>query len=443
MCSKHNEQSLLETKAVRKPLVEGAGVVKTFLTMLFAHLGVCLLCINVLFDLFILGIPAYLISFVSMKYFRAYMTALINFTTPIVFNLPMNWSGTKVYMDKPELLAKAKEDNALMLANHGSRIDWMIGMFVSYLTKLGDYECERKRVGFVCEGIIQYMPLIGWYRKLVCEDVFVMRSFKQDAGTIKNNCNSFHDAKCKRILFLSPEGVVCDFGERDKKYIAECRGFCEDLGYKPYEYVLTPRYKGLTCLVEQVKYGGMIVSVTMAFERDGKLLNQKLTSLDREIPDIYSLLVGLAGSPTNIYVDMKELHFTAEDDIKTIMMEDYVRKDKVLADWHKILQDKGPEGFKEGFSVVHHNVLEANLIQLLHMVMMVGLAWYMDRLASLFSFGMSLYLIIIFTHSLGWFMNGTSMESVPFESGIKAIVMFFFGSKHKERTGAVDSKKKK
>ena len=73
MCSKHNEQSLLETKAVRKPLVEGAGVVKTFLTMLLAHLGVCLLCINVLFDLFILGIPAYLISFVSMKYFRKYI----------------------------------------------------------------------------------------------------------------------------------------------------------------------------------------------------------------------------------------------------------------------------------------------------------------------------------------------------------------------------------
>lgn len=122
------------------------------------------------------------------------------------------------------------------------------------MQKLGPIDAVRQRVGFVCEGIIQYMPLIGWYRRLVCEDVFVMRSFKQvrwplfpaapapssnpgpatqDAGTIKKNCNSFHDAKCKRMLFLSPEGVVCDFGERDKKYISECRDFAQELGCVP------------------------------------------------------------------------------------------------------------------------------------------------------------------------------------------------------------------
>ena len=119
----------------------------------------------------------------------AYTTGLINFTTPIVFNLPLGWSGTKVYMEDPGLLAQVKADNALLLSNHGSRIDWMIGMYVSWITKLSTFDCDRKRVGFVCEGIIQFMPLIGWYRKLVCEDVFVMRSFKQDASTIKNNCN--------------------------------------------------------------------------------------------------------------------------------------------------------------------------------------------------------------------------------------------------------------
>jgi hypothetical protein len=79
--------------------------------------------------------------------------------------------------------------------------------------------------------------------------------------------------------------------------------------------VLTPRYKGLTCLVEQVKHGGNIVSVLMAFERDGKLLNCKLTSLEREIPDIYMLLQGIGGSPVNVYVNMVELKFTADDDM--------------------------------------------------------------------------------------------------------------------------------
>ena len=42
----------------------------------------------------------------------------------------------------------SKKDNLLVLANHGSRIDWMIGMFNGF--------CGRRlRVGFVCEGLIQ------------------------------------------------------------------------------------------------------------------------------------------------------------------------------------------------------------------------------------------------------------------------------------------------
>ena len=72
-----------------------------------------------------------------------------------------------MYMSDPGLLARAKADNALLLANHGSRIDWMIGMYVSWITKLSAHDCARKRVGFVCEGIIQFMPLIGWYRKVI------------------------------------------------------------------------------------------------------------------------------------------------------------------------------------------------------------------------------------------------------------------------------------
>jgi hypothetical protein len=47
-----------------------------------------------------------------------------------VFNLPMVFSGMTVYMDDIKLLAKAKSGNSLLLANHGSRIDWMIGMCV-------------------------------------------------------------------------------------------------------------------------------------------------------------------------------------------------------------------------------------------------------------------------------------------------------------------------
>jgi hypothetical protein len=86
----------------RKPLVgDNVGFVKTFLIMAYSHLCVTLLCINVIFDLVVYGVPAYVFILpFSKSLFRTYMTHLINYTTPIVFNLPMILSGTKLHCDR-------------------------------------------------------------------------------------------------------------------------------------------------------------------------------------------------------------------------------------------------------------------------------------------------------------------------------------------------------
>jgi hypothetical protein len=86
---------------------------------------------------------------------------------------------------------------------------------VGFTKHLNGKSCERVRVGFVCEALIQLMPIVGWYRKFVAQDIFVWRSFKQDAPTIQSNIQDFIAAREKRMLFLSPEGVVADFGQKD------------------------------------------------------------------------------------------------------------------------------------------------------------------------------------------------------------------------------------
>ena len=88
-------------------------------------------------------------------------------------------------------------------------------MFVGFATNLGGKACQGVRVGFVCEAMIQFLPIIGWYRKIVARDIFVWRSFKQDAPTIQRNIQDFIVVREKRMLFLSPEGVVVDFGPKD------------------------------------------------------------------------------------------------------------------------------------------------------------------------------------------------------------------------------------
>lgn len=186
-----------------------ASIFKTVGVMIYCHFSVALLCLNVLFDLFFLGTPVYLlhkIKVLPMNLYLGITTAIINWTTPIVFFMPLVFSGSKVYCNDIALLEETKSKNSLLLSNHGSRIDWMIGMFVGFSRRLTTKTVERVRVGFVCEALIQFMPLIGWYRKLVCHDVFVWRSFLRDAPTINRNIEDFHSVDEKRMLFLSPEG---------------------------------------------------------------------------------------------------------------------------------------------------------------------------------------------------------------------------------------------
>lgn len=237
-------------------LIIGIGIAQKIAVFLYCHMSVAILCLNVAFDLFVFGFPMFLsraLGFISDSRFKQIMDSLINWTTPIVFSMPMIFSGCQLYCDNIELLQNSKEKNSLLLANHGSRIDWMIGMFCGYTKKIANRNCNRIRVSFVCEAFIQFMPIIGWYRKLVCEDVFVWRSFLKDSPTIKANISNFHRANVRRMLFLSPEGIIVDFKENDRSYIKSCREFCIKNGYKPFNYVLTPRYKGTTCLLDHVR----------------------------------------------------------------------------------------------------------------------------------------------------------------------------------------------
>ena len=337
-------------------------------------------------------------------------------------------SGTKVYCNDIDLLIEAKaSDSSLLLANHGSRIDWMVGMLVGFAKELGGKACQRVRIGFVCESLIQFMPIIGWYRKVVANDIFVWRSFKQDASTIRTNIQQFNAARERRMLFLSPEGVVVDFGTADLEYIDACRTFCIQNKYEPFDYVLTPRYKGSMCLLEHVE--GPIISVCIAYIRDGKLLNCSLLSPDRVVPDIYTLnRGGIGDSPVDVYIHLKRMQLPSPNDdqccdLRAVFMENYKEKDDILRRWdnHLLGGAVNSKSWMSQFTAIKTNRLEYVLYQAGHTLVMVVMGILFDRLNTLaWVFGM-LFLIVSCCHTIGWALNSTSMESVPFETGIKAV----------------------
>ena len=107
----------------RKCLVEGAGPLKTLVVMIYCHLSVTLLCLNVMFDLLVFGVPVFLLhkfGVLPNKVYLAFTTSIINWTTPTVFAMPMVFSGSKLYCNDIDLLKKCKSTDSLLLSNHGS-----------------------------------------------------------------------------------------------------------------------------------------------------------------------------------------------------------------------------------------------------------------------------------------------------------------------------------
>jgi hypothetical protein len=210
-------------------------------------------------------------------------------------------------------------------------------------------------------------------------------------------------------------------------YVKQCREFCIDQKYEPFDYVLTPRYKGSMTLLSAVQNGGPVVSICLAFIRDGKLLNCSLLSSDRVIPDIYTLNQGVGGSPVDIYIHLKRMHIAQDvKDPKQLMMENYKEKDAILAEWDKRVA-AGTAADKDWmfqFEQVESHQLEGILYQVAHAAVLVLIGLGFDRLDVLFSLCAVLFGLVSSCHTIGWLLNSTSMESVPFETGIKSIAQF-------------------
>lgn len=181
---------------------------------------------------------------------------------------------------------------------------------------------------------------------------------------------------------------------------------------------------------------GPIISVCIAYVRDGKLQNCKLLSPDRVVPDIYTLNEGVGGSPVEVYIHLKRMDIAQDmSDPKAIFLENYREKDEILKKWDEHLQagTAKSDSWMAQFAPIESNRLEYALYQSSHTLLMLVLGIVLGRLNELaMAFGV-LFLLVTSCHTIGSTLNSTSMESVPFETGIKAIVACWLHAKTKEQ----------
>jgi len=357
---------------------------------------------------FFLTVPCIAVKPFSPTLYRVICTHLLNMVIPAFLCVPVSWCGLQVQTNDMDTLMDSQADNCVVLSNHGGRTDWVIGLYMGFARG----PSNRARVGFVAEALVQFLPVVGWFRYAV-EDIYLWRSFKQDAPTIKRNIAAFHSSGVKRTIFLAPEGAIVDKSKKDMQYVKDCQAFCVAQGYEPFQYVLTPRYKGSACLTAHSK---TVISVTMAYVQDGVLLNELLSSNERVVPDLYTILRG----EVKVYVDVQTMGGQLTD-AKTELMNDYARKDKIMAHFHA----KGafPDERKgwEHFPVEHFVM---NITLFMWFATLFTLAYSFGTMSTVVRTLIGFFLFIASSHGLGeFFGDGLSREALPFETTLKALLM--------------------
>ena len=374
--------------------------------------------------------------FVSAGLYRHLTTILLDFAVPGFLCVPFSWAGCKVRCNGLGYMRDRAQENMLVLSNHSARVDWVIGLFI------GTYYYTR--VGFVTEAFVLLLPIVGWFRML-CEDMFVFRSFKKDKERLEENIDAFHSSGVKRWVFLSPEGMIADFSDFDRKYVEDCRSFCESRGMKPFDMCLTPRYKGITVFNKLVTKGeekpAVDLSVTMTYVQDGERLVKPLSDDTRIIPDLWNILKG--GLRVDVSCHLLELS-NEPTTMRDQLMQEYADKDALLKHFYE--QGRYPRDHPSvspaphGWAVYHDENVpvpadEADAFQTVpvqHLRMNVSMLSQLGLLAYLFlSSGYRVTLAVLVaaiwgliasSHIFGQLLaNGQSRESLPFEGCTKAI----------------------
>lgn len=314
---------------------------------------------------------------------------------------------------------------SIIMCNHASRIDWLLAEWCGNVV-------SPIRVSFLTEGTMQFMPVVGWVLKLR-EDIFLWRSFKTDKPAIDANIQSFKGTGTRRALFLAIEGAIVDKGEFDKAYIAECNAFCQSLGYAPFEYVLTPRYKGIHSLAQHA--GTELFSATTAFVREGELLNKKLSDPERVVPDLFTIL----SHPIDITCHFDRLTISADQEVaKRQCMDNYKYRDGMIAHFDQHGHFPG----KLAYAPLPNELPKRLGCFALQLLAAYGaLAYGLGRPLLLVQAFSGAFCVLGAAHWLGELLSGQSRESIPFETIFKSY--FYAGRDEKlraKKAGAAPAK---
>nr|XP_043610714.1 1-acyl-sn-glycerol-3-phosphate acyltransferase 2 [Erigeron canadensis] len=168
------------------------------------------------------------------------------------------WAGVKVrlYTDDETLNMMGKE-HALVIANHKSDIDWLIGwVFAQRSGCLGSCLAVMKKSS-------KFLPVIGW-SMWFSEYLFLERSWAKDESTLKSGLQRLRDYPQPFWLALFVEGT-----RFTKAKLLAAQEYASSMGLPVPRNVLIPRTKGFVTSVSEMRsFAPAIIDMTVAIPKD-------------------------------------------------------------------------------------------------------------------------------------------------------------------------------
>ncbi|KMZ74557.1 1-Acylglycerol-3-Phosphate Acyltransferase [Zostera marina] len=168
------------------------------------------------------------------------------------------WAGVQVivYADDETFQSMGKE-HALVIANHRSDIDWLVGWVLAQRSGcLGSTLAVMKKS-------IKFLPVIGW-SMWFSEYFFLERSWSKDETTLKSGLQRLKDFPRPFWLALFVEGT-----RFTKAKLLGAQEFAASQGLPIPRNVLIPRTKGFVTSVSNMrKFVPAIYDMTVAIPKD-------------------------------------------------------------------------------------------------------------------------------------------------------------------------------
>ncbi|KAL6133921.1 hypothetical protein ACLB2K_066154 [Fragaria x ananassa] len=232
------------------------------------------------------------------------------------------WAGVKVkvYTD-PETFHLMGKEHALVICNHKSDIDWLVGWVLAQRSGcLGSTLAVMKKSS-------KFLPVIGW-SMWFSEYLFLERSWAKDESTIKTGIQRLKDFPRPFWLALFVEGT-----RFTQAKLLAAQEYAASTGLPVPRNVLIPRTKGFVSVVSHMRsFVPAIYDITVAIPKSSPA------------PTMLRLF---EGQPSLVHVHIKRhvmKNLPESDDAVAQWCKDaFVAKVDTLLDKHAVVQTFGDQ----------------------------------------------------------------------------------------------------